>query len=175
MATRQAVESSLLTLRVALKHNQVYWQPPEKLHLTLRFFAQLPENKIVTLLENVRHNITNLPPFTLHFGQPQLFPNLHHPRLIVLEIPTSTALKTLAAMCNASAMKLGFLPETQSFRPHITLGRLKTSKWPTLSSIQGPAIAPMPVNYIVLYQSIMKGPSTVYQPLHALSLASKDT
>ncbi|MCE2503639.1 MAG: RNA 2',3'-cyclic phosphodiesterase [Chlorobi bacterium] len=110
-------------------HGAVRWTPPANLHLTLRFLGEL-ERRRFSEARQVMIDATLPPPFTLGFGPTNAFPSLRKPRVLVLDLEeradtSLNALQALQTLTESFARALGLEPEERSFRPHLTLGRVR--------------------------------------------------
>jgi 2'-5' RNA ligase len=99
------------------------WRPVDALHITLRFFGDVPENKADDLdaeLATIRGR-----PLDLVIDGAGAFgegPEIH---AVWAGVEENKGLRQLAARCEASARKLHFRPEKRIYKPHVTLAYLK--------------------------------------------------
>jgi len=99
------------------------WRPIEALHVTLRFFGEVPETVAADLDAELAR--VNAAPFDLalegvsHFGEGR--------RLGALwaGVKESEPLRNLAGRCEAAARRAGLKAEARAFRPHVTLAYLR--------------------------------------------------
>jgi RNA 2',3'-cyclic 3'-phosphodiesterase len=102
------------------------WTPPARMHVTLKFMAELPVDTVAPLAESLRslveHKSAPKPgPFRL--GS---FPTLEQARVVVAELhDASGSLAKLAEKVDKLAHKHGITRDARPFRPHVTLARLK--------------------------------------------------
>ena len=97
------------------------WRPRENLHLTLRFFGDVPEpvaDDIDAELSGVR-----LPAFDLALRGVGSFGGAD-PHALWVGAAESAALRQLAADCERAARRAGLPPEPRKFSPHVTLAYL---------------------------------------------------
>jgi 2'-5' RNA ligase len=98
------------------------WRPQESLHLTLRFFGELREDKADDLgVELVR---VGGEPFDLSLNGVGVFENGAGPRAVWAGAEENPDLKRLAARCESAARRAGLTPDKRVFRPHVTLAYL---------------------------------------------------
>jgi RNA 2',3'-cyclic 3'-phosphodiesterase len=96
--------------------------PAENLHLTLKFLGEVPPAKA----DEVRSALSSIhspQPVTLEFRALAFFPNERHPKVLWVEVESTTSLKSLAADIDRAMHTLGFPLETRVFTPHLTLAR----------------------------------------------------
>jgi RNA 2',3'-cyclic 3'-phosphodiesterase len=102
------------------------WRPRENLHLTLRFFGDVPEpvaNDIDAELGEIAE--TN-PAFDLQLKGVGSFGGAD-PRALWVGARESAALTKLAKDCERAARRTGLRPEAHKFTPHVTLAYLSNS------------------------------------------------
>ena len=104
----------------------VRWLAPEGLHVTLAFLGDCATDELAAAWPAWVQEITAHRPFALSLGEPTLFPDGRQPRLIVA--PVHDGRGSLAALQAGLAERLaeaGYELEERSFRPHVSLGRLR--------------------------------------------------
>ena len=107
----------------------VRWVNPQKIHLTLKFFGNIEESKIDSIVEAIEGPLRRTEPFPLTVRGTGAFPNLKNPRVIWMGLIDGKAiLVPLQREIDASLEKVGFQPEDRPFRPHLTLGRVKSNR-----------------------------------------------
>ena len=102
---------------------RVRWSNPHQLHLTLRFFAEVPEGEVHDL--RTRLETVAMPPFELGLRGVGVFPPKRRPARVLWAgvAPPEPAAALKAAIDGA----LGPDPEVagRGFSPHLTLARLR--------------------------------------------------
>jgi len=99
------------------------WREPESLHLTLRFFGEIPENLARDL--DAELSVVGGGPFDIELSGAGAFgdgPDVHAIWAGVAENP---ALTRLAKACETAARRAGLKPERRAYRPHVTLAYLR--------------------------------------------------
>jgi 2'-5' RNA ligase len=124
------------------------WAPADQLHLTLAFFAEVPERKVDDLVERLGRAATRRTAFETAVTGGGAFPDVARARVLwsglELDDRTRTELSRLAAGARAAANRAGVRVDGQRFRPHLTLARLghpeDVSSWVRLlDGYRGPA------------------------------------
>lgn len=180
----EKVKNRLAALQKELAKSQadVRWVRPEGLHLTLKFFGQVPEEKIERLSSVITKVIEALKPGPMHLGLKGVGtfpPGGRAPRVVWVGL--YGRLDTLAKLQNAleeAFAKWGFEKEKRRFVPHITLGRVKSKRRvdrlreEVLRLQEKEFFAPqeIEVKELTLYQSILKPTGAVYLPLKKFPL-----
>lgn len=112
------------TLKQSVK--EVRWEPPEKLHMTLRFLGETSAAGIPLLSEALHAALSNQPALTLRYATIGAFPSLEHPRVLWIGTHEDSGLRALQESIARECNRLGLgRPEDHPFHPHITLGRMR--------------------------------------------------
>ena len=99
------------------------WRTPEQMHITLRFFGDMPESTacdVDTELSGVSG-----PPIELGLEGVGSFGEGRQLRAVWAGVSDSPELRQLAGRCEAAARRAGLEPETRAFKPHLTLAYLR--------------------------------------------------
>jgi 2'-5' RNA ligase len=99
--------------------------PPDNWHFTLRFLGPTAAEQRDRLTAAL--NATDFGrQFEIHFDKLGAFPNARKARVVWLGVGKGAeALKGVAELVEAAAVKSGFDPERRGFSPHLTLSRLR--------------------------------------------------
>lgn len=102
------------------------WQRDDQLHLTLRFIGEVDRhmaNDIIAVLGSV-----NIQPFDLALAAPGVFDRRGRIETLWVGVTPAAEVTLLARRIDAALVRVGLLPETRAFTPHITVtrGRMAT-------------------------------------------------
>ena len=107
----------------------VRWVNPEKIHLTLKFFGNIEESRIDPIFKSIEEPIRNTPPYSIEVKGVGAFPQLRNPRVIWIGLVNGKEILTsFQKQIEAQLEKIGFQTENRPFHPHLTLGRMKSSR-----------------------------------------------
>jgi len=125
------VKSALAALQDDLRRAgaDVSWTRPENIHLTLRFLGEVDERRIVEVEKVCVASAAELQPFTLSLNDTGVFPNARRPR--VLWAGLAGAIEEAVEIwrrLNDGLALIGFEREEKDFRPHLTIGRVKSNR-----------------------------------------------
>jgi 2'-5' RNA ligase len=158
-------------LRMASGAPSATWTPPAKMHVTLKFMAALPERAVAPLSEKLGALVAGAKRPRQRACSVQAFPSVEQANVVVIEFEDpSRDLFGLAEKVDKLAHKHGVPRESRSFRPHVTLARLKrpydSRRWlkPDAAVGAGEFIAAR----VTLYRSDLgadKDGSSLYVPL----------
>lgn len=117
------VRAQLESLRQPLPSTR--WIAPENLHITLRFFGDVPP----PVAREISNNLANISfdPFTIRLNGLDTFGG-DNPRVLFATVEATEALSELARAHETAARRAGLPPEGRKFKPHITLARLQNPK-----------------------------------------------
>jgi 2'-5' RNA ligase len=104
---------------------QARWAAKDSMHITLRFFGPTDDTQIELLGDLVTSLAEGAPPLLLRAAAVTGFPSAARARILVVELADEPLLSTFAQRAEATAIALGFAPETRAYRPHLTLARMK--------------------------------------------------
>jgi 2'-5' RNA ligase len=114
----------------------VKWTKEENLHITLEFMGFVLDNVIPEICDAVRAAVADVEIFDLEFDKIELGPTKVDPRLVWLSGAANEDLKNLHENIE-KALDI-FVTSKKTFRPHITLGKIRQHKWQELE--QAPAL-----------------------------------
>jgi RNA 2',3'-cyclic 3'-phosphodiesterase len=109
----------------------IKWSREENFHITLSFLGYLYDDVIFDVCRKVRSVSDNFDSFDINLEQIELGPNLENPNMIWL---TGVANDNLKQLQENLEKELGiFQSEKKAFRPHVTLGRIRKTKWEVIA------------------------------------------
>src|SRR5450755_62894 len=170
----QTLEALLDHLRPTAK---IKWSPPANLHITTRFIAEWPEQR----LPDLRTALSELPthePIEIQIRNLGYFPNPHSPRVFWAGIEASPDLAALAAETDAVLDPLGLPPEGRPFNPHLTLARIKdraplTALREAVAALPSLDFGTFTADRFFLYHSHQGPAGSVYTKLAEFSLTKR--
>jgi len=154
----------------------VRWVAVGNIHLTLKFFGNLPDAEIDPITEAAREVAQQQAPFQLQVTDAGAFPTVKSPRVIWLGLGGD--LLPLARMYHGlekAFAALGHLPEGRPFNPHLTLGRVKSPVnrhrlAKLLETLPPLNWLPFQVNELILFKSTLTPKGSIYTPLKVMPL-----
>lgn len=131
------------------------WRPVDSLHITLRFYGDVPERTADDL--DAELGRIHCPAFELTLERAGAFGEGHHSRAVWAGVAESQPLRDLAGKCESAARRAGLKSEGRAYRPHVTLAYLRRSEPDRIAAwirnhnlLHSPAF---PVNSFGLYSS----------------------
>ena len=157
-------------------HADVRWVSPEKIHLTLKFFGNIEESRIDSIFKSIEEPVRNILPFTIRVQGMGAFPQLKNPRVIWVGLVNgSEILTSLQIQIETQLEKVGFQPEDRPFHPHLTLGRMKSSRGKEelagrMEKHKEDEFGDLRVERVVLFKSELRPSGPIYTPLGDVKL-----
>ncbi|MBA3536944.1 MAG: RNA 2',3'-cyclic phosphodiesterase [Tatlockia sp.] len=170
--TKEILQQIQLLLKDKLPAQAVHWTPIPNLHVTLQFIRKINNSDLRKLIATVQKDIQSCPAFELQLGKLEFFPTINHPVVIALEAKPANILTNLATLIAKDIASINYPIEEQSFRGHLTLGRLTEQKPQpyTLELIKLPEIPLIEIRQISLFESKTGPENQIYTPLANFSL-----
>jgi RNA 2',3'-cyclic 3'-phosphodiesterase len=107
----------------------VKWESTDKFHVTIKFLGEVKETMLNEISDTIQKVCTQFSPFRLRYESIGCFPNLKNPSVIWIGCSDiSQNLSKFKLFLDAELQKFGFETEKRGFHPHITLGRVKSSR-----------------------------------------------
>ena len=154
----------------------VRWVAPGNIHLTLKFFGNVPDDEIGPLAQAARQVVAEAEPFQLQATRAGAFPSPNAPRVLWLGLGGDVVpLTRLFYGLEKAFAALGYPPEGRAFNPHLTLGRVKSpanrDKLARLLEKLPPVDwPPFEVKELTLFQSVLSPQGSKYTPLQVIPL-----
>ena len=123
---RKQLGEHILKLRKAIPDVAASWSRVENIHLTLKFFGNVPLDRIEGISVAASRAVAEFSPFPIGVGDTGVFPRPSRPQ--VLWIGVSDPARRLSALQerleNECAAE-GFSKEDRAYRPHLTIARIR--------------------------------------------------
>lgn len=103
------------------------WRPRENFHLTLRFFDEVTEPVADDIDAALDEAARSCAPFELRLKGAGAFGGAD-PHSLWVGAPETPGLSKLAAACERAARRSGLKPESQAFKPHVTMAYLSNAE-----------------------------------------------
>jgi 2'-5' RNA ligase len=105
----------------------IRWVRAENMHLTLKFLGDTNRSKIGPILEVLHTTLQRQPAFSVHAQGLGGFPDLTRPRMVWAGL-TEDRLIAVSHAVETALVPLDFPMEQRPFRPHLTLGRVRSQR-----------------------------------------------
>lgn len=154
------------------------WVKPGNIHLTLKFLGDVPESSQSQIAKAMQEAVKGIPPFRLDLDGLGAFPNARRPRVLWAGLAgQAAAAQQLQGRLEERLAAAGFPREEKSFKPHLTLARIKSIADPRRLA-EGLAACRLPpasfqVERIVLFESVLHPTGARYTELAEARLDSQ--
>ena len=170
------VRDSLEEIQRGLKRTgaDVRWVRIGSIHLTLKFLGPVEPERV----EEIAEAASGAGPLTLSPSSAGFFPGARSPRVVWAGLSGDLEeLGALASGLEQALVPLGFAAEKRGFSPHLTLGRVRSSRNKRdlieavldLADWRGPGFQ---ARELILFKSDLKPSGAVYTALKRLPLGS---
>jgi len=172
----ESIKKRLKEFRDRYEYLPARWTKESSLHLTLIFIGYVSDEQMLEICRVTREVAAEFKPFFINFKKIILGPPNKSPRMIWVEGEPSQELSALKN--NLEEVFLGADTgfdhrENRSFRPHITLARIKIYQWSRLSerpAIEEEFLVQVPVESIEVMASELKRDGAEYTILESCLL-----
>lgn len=165
------------SLKARLGAENIKWADPANLHLTLAFLGNTEEKKIAALKSMLHDTCSGFGNFDFNLTGTGVFKSYRDPRVLWVGIQAAERLVQLNKIITKSLKINGFEVEERQFKPHLTLGRVKSLKDTEnlkilLESYRDVRFQTVHVNEVILFESILMQTGPIYKPLGIYSMSA---
>jgi len=154
----------------------VGWVKPENIHLTLSFLGDTFRARVPEIATVMDHAAGSSPPIRFEVRGLGWFGSPKSPRVVWAGVrEEGGALPRLQQAVAEGVAQLGFAPESRSFTPHVTLGRVRSSRGvreltSRIASANNTPFGWVSVDRMVLMRSQLESHGARYTVLHEAHL-----
>jgi len=158
------------------KMEGVRWVGSGGVHVTLKFLGEIDPNVVDQIAEKAQEAVQGITSFTISIGGGGAFPNSRNPRVLWIGVDDHHGLLTeLQDRVERKLEALGFQRENREYRPHLTLGRVRSGTRKGVSAeamqeLQQSDVGTMEVKEITLFRSDLKPTGAEYTKLRTIPL-----
>jgi 2'-5' RNA ligase len=158
------------SIQSLLAADKIRWVSPANIHLTLAFLGDTDNNKIKTLNAMLKERCSEFTQFHFYLTGVGIFKNIREPRVIWAGIRLSDRLLQLNNLINNGLKLNEFITEDRVFKPHLTLGRIKSvnnteNLKSVLENYRDVEFQKVEVKDVILFESILMQTGPIYKPL----------
>ena len=171
------IKASLSSLVKTLRQTraEIKWVGENSFHLTLKFLGEIDEKDLEPIISAMEAEAKKSQPFRLECHSIGYFPEKGTPRVIWTGVTSSAELRDLQQRLEKALEKLGFPKEAREFKPHLTLGRVKSSRHletvlRLLKPYQDQSFGQMEAKALTLFESILKPTGAEYHVIKEVKL-----
>jgi len=155
----------------------VKWVAPENLHVTMKFLGDVREDMLPDVFAAVEKAAGGFSPFDVSVSGLGAFPSPSRARVVWVGLGDGwEQLRDLASAVEANLAALGFAREDKEFKAHITIGRVKFSRFldrlaEGFGEVESGGLGVQSVASIAVMRSELRPSGPVYTPLKMIPLS----
>ena len=171
----ESVEEAFDVFTSELSSEAINWVNMHQLHITLKFFGDVPAREVNNLVDALHLAASDFPPFSFMLEGCGTFGSYRQPRVIWLGIKKGRPLILLNEKIQHHLSPLGYKPEQRLFSPHLTIGRIKQLKEHlTLNNLESEfkesPFGTVSVTEFYLFRSLLTPRGPQYSVIHTFVL-----
>jgi RNA 2',3'-cyclic 3'-phosphodiesterase len=164
------------TVKALLGAENIKWVDQANIHITLAFLGDTEEERIKNLNNMLKESCRGFHEFDFLLTGTGVFKNFRDPRVIWVGIKSQEKLSKLYDKIADGLNETGFSIEARQFRPHLTLGRVKSVKdtenlKKVLEKYRDTEFQKVFVKEVILFESILMKTGPLYNNLGKFQLS----
>jgi len=180
IAVKTEPEGDLLRMFSSVKSllgtESIRWVDPANLHITLAFLGDTEEKRIGFLQSMLEEKCAGFGEFDFILAGAGVLKNYRDPRVIWVGIRSQERLTMMYNAIAEGLKHIGFELKERQFRPHLTLGRIKSCRdtenlKSVLEKYSDQQFQIIHVNEVSLFESILTRTGPIYKSLGNFSLS----
>jgi 2'-5' RNA ligase len=123
---RTQINEHAKNVRDAVSDAAASWSRPENIHLTVKFFGNVEQERIPAISAAAERIVKQFSPVQIEVGSTGVFPRPSRPQVLWIGInDPSHGLAKLQQQLEDEFAREGFAKEDRAFRPHLTIARIR--------------------------------------------------
>ena len=156
-------------------NDRINWVDPNSFHLTLRFIGNTTREQLYELVDRLEDLFSDKPRFEIILKGIGYFKSKSQPTVLFIKLNKSEELLQLVPQIEEQVVTCGFDREGKTFRPHLTLGRIKSVEnrnrfFSILDEMPTEEYQKVEVTELILFQSIIKQMEPEYRSIKTFLL-----
>ncbi|MBC8403364.1 MAG: RNA 2',3'-cyclic phosphodiesterase [Candidatus Marinimicrobia bacterium] len=124
--TQVRTVQDMLKTTIEAQRKVLKWVHPNSIHVTVKFNGPTPEDLIPRLNDRLNNLVAQFQPLTMQITGTGCFPTPSRPRVLWLGLEGDLKqLHVLVQQVHRVLEKFGFPDESERFKPHVTIARLR--------------------------------------------------
>lgn len=170
----------LLQSELSTTGAHVRWVRPHNIHLTLVFLGDIPESSVAAISNELDRAAHDTAPCDLEVCGLGFFGSSRAPRVIWAGLQGDIdRVKSIQQQVTCGVLAAGFRTDTKPFKPHLTLGRVRSARnakslVSAVTSRKDMPFGRLTIQNIILMKSRLTPDGPVYSILHHARLGEED-
>jgi len=168
--------AQLVQRELAQRLPEVHWVAPQTMHLTLKFFGAIPQEKIARIMALMPLLAPRLTAFDTSITGLGVFPSPRRATVFWLGMGNLAAFRRLHAATEDSLAAAGIDRDPRPYTPHLTLGRSKKPldlSGGLLEKYRHISCEKTRAEKLVLFESRLQPQGAVHLPILSVALTGK--
>lgn len=169
-------ENLMHAARVVQEHfrsENIKWVRLDRIHITLAFLGDTSEGQVLQVKELLKERLQSFGLIGIEVQGVGFFGKRSDPKVLWFGLEVNRELTELHGIVNSIVGEAGLTVDEKPFRPHITLGRVRSYSGATSidnlpESIRKGRLMTTSVGEVVFYESILKPEGPVYIPIEKI-------
>ncbi|MFA8451206.1 MAG: RNA 2',3'-cyclic phosphodiesterase [Bacteroidales bacterium] len=164
-------------LKTNLHADKIKWVDPDNLHLTLKFFGNIPAKKISSINKVLVKIANKTNGFPLQISGVGQFGSRYNPKVLWLNVKNPDPINELGLLILSKLEEIGFETDRQNFVPHVSIGRISEIKSKAfyrkvVEKISDIELIPIYVKSFTLFESKLTSDGPIYKSVKEFRLRS---
>ncbi len=123
------LQIAVIRERLRASNADVKWEPTEKLHTTLKFLGDVRSDLLPEIVSYLGGTCAQYPTLKLKYAGIGCFPGTRHPKVVWAGVQDLLGnINVLQKDINGGMSQFSSQPDGNKFHPHVTLGRVKSTR-----------------------------------------------
>ena len=171
---------SFRELKRGLSHEKIKWVEEYNIHITLKFFGETEEKRILEIKRVMEQIAGQTDVFQISLSGLGIFGSRYSPRVIWTGLEPYRFLTDFIGKIQSGLEPIGYPADRQNLVPHLTLGRVnqlndKAGFHKLIDRSQKIVSAPILVRQFILFESILMKTGPKYLTLETFELRTKNS
>jgi RNA 2',3'-cyclic 3'-phosphodiesterase len=163
------------TLRDGLANENIRWADINNLHITIAFIGETDETSVLDIKSMLERDLSGFGSIDFGLKGFGVFRNFKDPRILFTDIENPERLIEAWDIIKKGLDALDIKLEERSFRPHLTIGRIKylrdrNNLEEMVRKYINVKLQNITVSEIVYYESVLLPQGSVYKPISIVQL-----
>ena len=175
----EKAEAFYLSLPETLDGAEVKWVELKNLHITLKFLGETKLEIINSIIPKLKYISRKYNGFEVLLKGVGIFKDFYRPKVVWFGLRNCENFEKIKNEIENSLGDLGFEVDYRKFTPHLTVGRFKQTGSvkelrKLVNSNQDLYFQVIPVNEIILFESVLRNEGTEYKIIESFPLGKEE-
>ena len=174
----KALKEKILKIQTRFKGSKanIKYVERKNMHFNLKFIGEADKLKIPDIRIALENACKPLKSFKICIYGVGAFPNKDYAKVLWLGVKDGKILKEIAGCIERELEKIWFAKDGREFKPHLTLGRVKSPRdkgeiSKLIEDMKNEDMGEMKVNEIILFSSELRPEGPVYTKIYSVKLS----